>query len=276
MIKIVIDSTADLTKEEIQKLGLCVIPMVVRFEDKEYIAGEDLSNAQFYELLKKSKSLPQTAQINEQTYKDTIVPLLQSGYDVFAITISSALSGSYNSLRLASEEINSPHLAIFDSLSVTMALKVLVYEAVKFCKKSDNLQELCLYMEKLKTKCRLFAVVDNVKYLIKGGRLSKGAGFAATALNIKPIVAINNGKVEAIGKGIGFLPTLKAMLKKLENIDFSKKVCFGHSNDIKKFEILKAEFEKKFNYKVPCPCEIGPIIGTHAGPGCVGVAFIEK
>ena len=276
MIRLIIDSTADLTAQEIEDLGVTVIPMKVCVDDKEYLAGVTLQNKEFFDLLKKCKTLPHTTQINQDEYQNAIKPFLDKGEDVFVMSLSSGLSGSFNSLRLASEELNSAHLEIFDTQNVTLGFKVLVFEALKLIKSGVSLHELKAKMEELKQKCRLIAVVDNVKYLIKGGRLSLVAGIAVTALNIKPIVTIKNGKVVVLSKGIGYNHAIKNLIKNLSNIDLEKSICIGHSNDLTRFEQFKKEIEKALNIKCEGCTGIGPIIGTHAGPGCVAIAYIEK
>lgn len=276
MIRLIIDSTADLTAQEIEDLGVTVIPMKVCVDDKEYLAGVNLQNKEFFDLLKKCKTLPHTTQINQDEYQNIIKPFLDKGEDVFVMSLSSGLSGSFNSLRLASEELNSAHLEIFDTQNVTLGFKVLVFEALKLIKSGVSLHELKAKMEELKQKCRLIAVVDNVKYLIKGGRLSLVAGIAVTALNIKPIVTIKNGKVVVLSKGIGYNHAIKNLIKNLSNIDLEKSICIGHSNDLTRFEQFKKEIEKALNIKCEGCTGIGPIIGTHAGPGCVAIAYLEK
>ena len=276
MIRLIIDSTADLTAQEIEDLGVTVIPMKVCVDDKEYLAGVNLQNEEFFDLLKKCKTLPHTTQINQDEYQNIIKPFLDKGEDVFVMSLSSGLSGSFNSLRLASEGLNSAHLEIFDTQNVTLGFKVLVFEALKLIKSGVSLHELKAKMEELKQKCRLIAVVDNVKYLIKGGRLSLVAGIAVTALNIKPIVTIKNGKVVVLSKGIGYNHAIKNLIKNLSNIDLEKSICIGHSNDLTRFEQFKKEIEKALNIKCEGCTGIGPIIGTHAGPGCVAIAYLEK
>lgn len=276
MIKLIIDSTADITVEEAEKLGVTVIPMKVFIDEKEYYAGVNLDETTFFNLLKKCKTLPHTTQINQEEYINTIKPFLDNGDDVFVMCLSSELSGSFNSLRLASEELNSSHLEIFDTQNVTMGYKVLVMEAIKLIKTGIPLTQLKDKMEKIKNKCKLLAIVDNVKYLIKGGRLSLMTGLAVTALNIKPIVTIKNGKLAVLSKGIGYNNAIKTLIKNVKNVDFDSYISIGHSNDLTRFNQFKNELEKFLNIKSNDCTSIGPVIGTHAGPGCVGISYIEK
>lgn len=177
---------------------------------------------------------------------------------------------------MASEELNSPNLEIFDTLSVTFAYRALVFEALKMIKSGITLKELKNQLENLRDKLKIYAIIDNVKYLIKGGRLSLTQGIAATALNIKPIVTIKEGKVEVVNKAVGFSLALKTLCKLIINVDETKELYYGHSSDREKAEKMHAIVKKQTGIEFKDVCNIGAVIGTHAGPGCVGVVFFEK
>ena len=276
MIKLVIDSTSEIGVEEAKDLGLTLIPMKVIFDDEEYLVGVNLTTQEFYQKLAEAKNLPKTTQINFTEYVDAVKPILDAGDQVFAMCLSSELSGSFNNLKLAQSELGSENFEAFDTLSVTFAYKALVLEAMKLIKNGVTLRELKAEMERLKTKLRLFAIIDNVKYLIKGGRLSQGKGLMATALNIKPIVAIENGKVEVIGKAVGFNMALKSFCKLIKNVDLSRTMFSGHAADEGKAEKMIEYIKNEIGLEFRNLCEIGAVIGTHAGPGTVGVVYFEK
>lgn len=276
MIKLVIDSTSEIGVEEAKDLGLTLIPMKVIFDDEEYLVGVNLTTQEFYQKLAEAKNLPKTTQINYTEYVDAVKPILDKGDQVFAMCLSSELSGSFNNLKLAQSELGSENFEIFDTLSVTFAYKALVMEAMKLIKNGVTLRELKAEMERLKTKLRLFAIIDNVKYLIKGGRLSQGKGLMATALNIKPIVTIENGKVEVIGKAVGFNMALKAFCKLIKNVDLSRTMFSGHAEAIDKAQKMIETIKDSLGLNFDNLCEIGAVIGTHAGPSTVGVVYFEK
>lgn len=276
MVKLVVDATSEISQAEAEHLGIISIPMKVTFGEEEYLAGVNLTNEEFFSKLEKSKQLPHTSQINSDEYVQIIKPMIENGDDVFVMCLSSDLSGSFNSLRLAEEELSSPHLKIMDTETVTFTYGALVYEAVRLIKEGKNLQELANEMEKLKHKVKLLAVVDNVKYLVKGGRLSSAKGLIVGVLKIKPIVSIVDKKVKMVGKAIGYENARKALIKLMQNVDETKPIYYGHSNDPEKAEILKTMVEQKLGYKFAKCCELGPVIGTHAGPGCSGVVYFEK
>lgn len=276
MIKIIADSTCDLTNEEAKSLGVQIIPMKVLIDEEEYISGVNLTADEFYQKLANCKKLPQTSLISDFEYEQILTKALKQNDQVFVMCLSSELSSSFSNLERVYNEINSPNLEIFDTLSVTFAYKAMVFEAVRLAKECKSAKEL---KEKLQESCKnlkLLAVVDNVKYLIKGGRLSLMKGLAVTALNIKPILTIKDGKLDVVSKGIGFGNALKTLTKQIKSIDTTKTVFYGHSNDLPKLEMLKKLTIPQFDIKTHDTSIVGPVIGPHTGPGCVGLVYFEK
>lgn len=274
MIKVVIDCASEILKEEAETLGVISLPMKVSFGEEEYIPGVSLTADEFFGKLKQSKELPHTSQINTYEYIDALRPLLDNGDDVFCMVMSSHLSGSYNSLLLAQSELNNPRIVVFDTLSVTFAYKALVLEALKLISQGVTLSQLKEEMEHLKQKVRLLAIIDNVKYLVKGGRLSLTKGMIVEALNIKPIIAIEEGLVKMKGKAFGYGMAKKSLLKLIQNVDTSYPIYYGHSANVEKGQDFKAYIENELHLKFVEPiCSIGPVIGTHAGPNCVGLVY---
>lgn len=276
MIKIIADGTCDLTNEEAQNLGVELIPMKILIDDEEYISGVNMSAEEFYEKLATCKKFPHTTLISDIEYEEVIKQNLKNDNEVFVMCLSSELSGSFVNLQKVYEQINSPKLEIFDTKSVTFEFRAMVIEAVRLAKTCKNVQEL---KEKLQTaikNLRLLAVIDNVKYLIKGGRLSFMKGLAVTALNIKPIVTIKDGKLSVVSKGIGLASGVRNLIKEIKDLDTSKPIYFGHSNDLAKLEILQKSVKESFAVESKQVSIVGPVIGSHAGPGCIGVVYFQK
>lgn len=276
MLQIVVDTTSDVLPEEAKKLGILSLPLKLSFDSEVFTPGVDMTNEEFYDKLKNSKVLPRTSQLNSYDYLDVIKPLIEHGDDVFVMCLSSKMSGSFQSLEQAAKEIDSAKIKIFNTEAVTFAYKALVYEAIKLRELGYDLAKLEEAMQNLKTKVKMFAVVDNVNYLIKGGRLSSAAGFLVKTLHIKPIVKIVDGELKVVAKAIGHSAARKTLSSLLQNMDKSKTILIGHSNDIEKGQLMKSYLEKECAIKVDDYCEVGPIIGTHAGPGCVGIAYFEN
>lgn len=276
MIKLIVDTTCEISPEEGRKLGIISMPMQLTFDDTSYTPGVDMTNEEFYKKLKESKNLPHTSQLNIYDYVDVINPIIKNGDEAFVMCISNKLSGSFNSLEQAVKELNTNKVEILNTATVTFAYHLLVFEAIKLIKQGVTLKELKSKMDYLTTKIDLFAIVDNVNYLIKGGRLSSAVGFLVKTLHIKPIVQVVDGELKVVSKSIGQNSARKAVNNLIVNMDKTMPIVIGHSDDLEKANLLKSLIEKEQNVQIKGYCEVGPIIGTHAGPSCVGVAYFKK
>lgn len=271
MIRLVVDCTCEIGAAEAKTMGIISMPMRMIIDEQEYLAGENLDNDAFYDLLPKAKSMPKTMQINANDYKQVIQPLLDAGDEVFVMAVSSGLSGTFNSLTQAATEINSPHLAIFDSQTFTLAYYALVMEARKLIEKGVTLTELTQAMEKLRERVRIYFIADTTKYLVKGGRISFIKGLMAETLHLKPIIGVVDKKLQMVAKGIGYNAAKRQITRLTKNVDLTMPIYYGHIHASDKAEDFKQIFEFDFIEKR----EIGPIVGAHGGPGCVGLAFFE-
>ena len=169
MIKLIVDCTCEMGSAEAEKLGIISIPMRMVIDDQEYLAGKNLDNDTFYDLLPKANEMPKTMQINAHDYIEVIKPLLDAGDDVFVMSVSSGLSGTFNSLTQAAKELNSEHLAIFDSQTFTLAYYALVMEAYKMINRGVTLSELVSNMEDLRQRVRIYFIADTSNIWLKAG-----------------------------------------------------------------------------------------------------------
>ena len=272
MIKLIVDCTCEMGSAEAEKLGIISMPMRMVIDDQEYLAGKNLDNDTFYDLLPKAKEMPKTMQINAHDYIEVIKPLLDAGDDVFVMSVSSGLSGTFNSLTQAAKELNSEHLAIFDSQTFTLAYYALVMEAYKMINRGVTLSELVSNMEDLRQRVRIYFIADTVKYLVKGGRISFVKGLLAGTLHVKPIIGVVDTKLRMVGSGIGYNMAKRKMLNFTQNIDLTMPIYYGHIHASEKAE----DFKQVFNFDFAEKREIGPIVGAHGGPGAVGLAFFEQ
>lgn len=272
MIKLIVDCTCEMGSAEAEKLGIISMPMRMVIDDQEYLAGKNLDNDTFYDLLPKAKEMPKTMQINAHDYIEVIKPLLDAGDDVFVMSVSSGLSGTFNSLTQAAKELNSEHLAIFDSQTFTLAYYALVTEAYKMINRGVTLSELVSNMEDLRQRVRIYFIADTVKYLVKGGRISFVKGLLAGTLHVKPIIGVVDTKLRMVNSGIGYNMAKRKMLNFTKNIDLTMPIYYGHIHASEKAE----DFKQVFNFDFAEKREIGPIVGAHGGPGAVGLAFFEQ
>lgn len=272
MIRLVVDCTCEIGTAEAKELGITSMPMRMIIDNQEYLAGENLDNDTFYDLLPKCKTAPKTMQINANDYIEVLKPMLDAGDEVFVMSVSSGLSGTFNSLTQAAKELNSPNLVIFDTETFTLAYYALVMQARKLIVEGASLAELTATMEKLRERVRILFIADTTRYLVKGGRISFVKGMLAEALHLKPIIGVVNKKLQMVSKGIGYNLAKRQIVRLTKNIDLTMPVYYGHIHNEAKAEDFKQIFTFEFTEKR----EIGPIVGAHGGPNCVGLAFFEK
>ena len=281
-IKLVVDSASDITQTEAESLGITMIPMSITFQDgKEYFDGVTLLPYQFYPLLEQTNEIPKTSQITSIRFKEIFNKLTANGDQVIAIVMSSKLSSTYNSALLAASKFDGS-VVVVDSLNASVGEKILCLYALELIKQNKSLADIIEELNTLKHKVNFIAAVDTLKYLERGGRVSAAAAAIGTLLSIKPIIAVLEGKVEVIGKTVGSKKVAKILNKliaKSGTIDFTKPIIFVHSgllkDNINKY--IKESMELWGEHLEQIPITIlGNTIGTHVGPGAIGVTFFTK
>lgn len=278
-IRIIIDSTSDVTPEIIDKYNLIMVPLTVNFEDKSYLDKIEIKSDEFFELLSKSEKLPTTSQVSPGTFVETFSEILLQGDEIIGLFLASEFSGTYESARIAKDMIGGDKIHLIDSRSVTLGSFALILEAIELVNQNKNIQEIVETLEVLKDKVEAVAVLDTLKYLEKGGRLSKGQAVVGSILNIKPIIRIKEGKINVIDKIRGNNKTIRWFDKWIEenNFDlFDKTILLFHGRNIEQLKVLREAIENKYKIKNIIEQEIGPVIGTHAGPGVLGIGFVNK
>ena len=278
MVKILTDSSCDLSPVQCQELGVEMLPITVNFGEESYRAHTDISNEQFYEKLAAASELPKTAQITPAFFEQKFAEYQKSGDQVVCLFISSMMSGTLQSARVAKNLLGADNIYLPDTLNVTFALGLLVEEAVKMRDRGLSAPELAQEVENLVPRVRLWALIDDLKYLKMGGRLSATSALVASILGICPIITLENGLVEVVGKARGKKAALKFIQNMVEkepiSADFS--ITVGHAAVPKTrddfMEYMSAHLKKREVHKL----DIGSIVGTHTGPGACGLAYIRK
>ncbi len=277
-VKIITDSTSDIPLEDQKALGIDIVSLSVIFGDEKFADGVDLKKDKFYEMLGKSTVLPSTSQVNPDGFFDFFKNYTESGDEVVVIVISSKLSGTYQSAVIAKEMVGSDKIHIVDSKNTTFGLALLVNEAIKLRDSGASASDIYSRIIDLKDKIKLFGVVDTLKYLKMGGRLSSSAAVIGSALNIKPIISVVNGKVESVAKARGQKAAFAWILDKVKKERPSKEfpLSFGHANAPDRMKEFIDYVSNAIDFKESIVCEIGGVIGTHTGPGCLGIAYIPE
>jgi DegV family protein with EDD domain len=277
-IRIITDSTSDIDLKDQASLGIDIVSLSVIFDDKKFTDGVDLKKDQFYEMLSKAEHLPTTSQVNPDGFNDLFKGYIDAGDEIIGIFISSKLSGTYQSAVIVQQALASESIYIVDSKSATFGLALLVYEAIKQRDKGVSAKEIYNCLMQLRDKIEFYAVVDTLKYLKMGGRLSSSAAILGGMLNIKPLVSIIDGEVKSPGKARGQSAAFASISEKIKERKPDKHypIVSGHSNDPKLMDAFNAYLDRSVGIKPDHICEIGCVIGTHAGPGCVGLAYITE
>ena len=277
-IRIIVDSASDISQAEANKFGITVIPMRTTFGEEEFLDGINLSSSQFFEKLVETDELPKTSLIGPAEYGDLFEEWVSKGDEVLCITISSKLSGCYQSAVLAAEDFEGK-VVVLDSYNVTVGEQILTRYAVKLRDKGLSLQEIADELNEKKKKIRLVALLDTLEYLKKGGRISAAAALAGSLLSIKPVIAIEDGEVAMLGKARGSKNgnnILNEQIQKAGGIDFDMPFSLAYSgmstNMLDKYLADHKHLYEEHTTDIPT-CQIGSTIGTHVGPGAIAVTF---
>ncbi len=277
-VKILIDSASDITVAEGKEMGVTVLPMQILFNDEEYFDGETLSAVAFYEKLIENTEPPKTSLINQFRWEEAISSALKEAEKVVVITMSSKLSGTYAEAKRASESFKDK-VFVVDSYTVATAERLLCQYALRLVDEGKTAEEIFNALEKKKKDVYIIAVISSLEYLKKGGRISPTVAFAGSMLSIKPVVSAVDGKVKVIGKAMGSKNgknLLNKMVLEKGGIDFS--MPFGalwsglDRTTLNKYIQDSAPLWAEHADNVPAYI-VGCTIGTHVGPGAVGVAF---
>ena len=280
MIRILTDSTADILPAEAAQLNLELVPLQVTFEDgTTYQDGIDLSPSMFYTKLENCHELPTTSQPSPAQFLSHFEAAKEAGDEIIAILLSSGLSGTCQSALIAAETCDYDKIHIVDSRTVTLGMQLLVRLALRLRDEGKSASEIVEVLETEKHRVRILAVVNDLKYFRKGGRLSGAEAFAGSLLGIKPLVIVRGGAVSLAGKSRGLPGAYVQLFKLLDSeggLDTDMEYMIGYTGHRKAAEPVHQFLVS--NMHLPAPrCEhIGTVVGTHAGPGAAGIAFFAK
>ncbi len=278
-IRIITDSGSDIPQNN--DYGITVLPMSIRFGATEYKDGIDITTTEFYEKLIESDELPATSLVSPGIFEEAYKTAIDNGEKVVVVTISSKLSGTYQSATLAALEYPDD-VFIVDSMNVACAEQILAIRGVELIKQGLTAKEIAKELESEREKIHILAVLDTLEYLKKGGRISSTVAFVGGALNLKPVVTVKDGEVAMIGKARGSKNGNNHLIEEIEKtsgIDFTKPIRLGYTglSDImlqKYIEDSKELWEGHNESMIVS--HIGSTIGTHIGTGAIAVAFFEK
>jgi DegV family protein with EDD domain len=278
MVRIITDSTSDISQANAAILGITVVPLTVHFGEEAYKDGVDLTIEDFYKKLAVAETLPTTSQVPPGEFTPLFQGFVDAGDDVVGIFISSEMSGTYQSAEVAREHVGRDNVYVIDSRTATFELALLVRLAIRFRDAGMTAAQIDEHIRGLVRRIRLFAVVDTLKYLKMSGRISTTTAFVGGLLGINPIIAIVEGRVVSIGKARGLKAGLKVIQERMaqDPPDTDYCVLFGNSNAPAALRDTVDCLTKEFAITDYLEAEIGITVGTHVGPGAAGIAYIAK
>lgn len=276
--RIIVDSSSDIMPELRSRVH--TVPLTVRFGDTEYIDGVTITHKDFYEKLVESDVLPTTSQATPGAFADEFEKAKQAGESAVVITISSKLSGTYQSAVIAAADYDNVY--VVDSASAAIGSAVLAELALKLADEGMDAKAIAEKLEVEKTRVVIVALIDTLEYLKKGGRISKTVAFAGGVLNIKPVICVTDGVIEILGKARGSKMGNNLLVQEIEKAggaDFSMPVLLGYTG-LTDVLLLKYIEDSKHLWENNLDeiryTTIGSAIGTHVGPGAIAVAFFKN
>ena len=287
MYQIISDSACDFSPSEIEYSDIQTIPFYVSFDSKTYLKEEvDISKEEYFNRLINEKNLfPKTAQPNPQDYIDICTPHLESGKDILILTISSKLSGSYNSAAIAQRSLEDTYtdrkVAIIDSLTASIGQGLILGEIIKMRNEGYTLEETARIAKEVLNTTRTYVTLDSLEYVRRGGRIGPTTALVGGILGLKPILQLSDGIVTQLdnvrGKKNAMRILEEAMVHALKDDISDVNIRIGHIGRREDAESFVQKTEAALGTKIENPVtELGVTIGAHAGPGALGVSYCKK
>ncbi len=277
-IKIVTDSTADLSQEVIEKYDIHVLPLSISVNGQTYLDRVDLQPDEFIEEMIRSEELPKTSQPAMGTFVEMYDKLGEDGSEVLSIHMTSGMSGTVATANSAAS-MTDTKVTVVDSQFITHALAYQVVEAAKMANEGRSLEEILKRVDEVRKNTRLYVVVDTLENLVKGGRIGKGKAFIGSLLNIKPIASLEDGVYNPVTKVRSQGQIVKTLAKLFEEDTAGKvvkAVAIPHAKAIPLAENVKAAVEKVSGFAQSEIFFTTPIISTHTGPGAIGFMYLAE
>lgn len=278
MIRILIDSSADYSAQEAKEHNLELVPINITLDGKNYLDGIDLTKDEFYELLTSTEEFPKTAQPSPQDYVDLFEDAKEKGDSVVYLSLSSGLSGTFQSATLAKNMVEYDDIYLVDTLSATRAIRIMAEYACKLREEGDDAATIAAKLEEFKSRVVIYAALDTLEYLSKGGRLNKAAAAVGELANLKPIINVTpEGTIAVPGKALGRNKAISTLTKMIteKQIDTTFPIYSLYAVGEENTEKLEQKLGKE-GVRVTKRLQVGSTIGCHIGPGAYGVVFVTK
>lgn len=277
MVRIVTDSTSDITRERMKELNIDVLPLSVRFGDEIYQTLYEITNEEFFEKMKEVEEMPSTMQVNPSQFEKVFKKYVAEGDDVIGIMLGAKLSGTCQSAIIAANEFENGNITIIDTKNVSIGQALLVEEAVRLRDEGKAANEIVEYINSLIGVTRTYLILENLNFLRHGGRISPEEYIAGENLGIRPVVQIED-VVKVVDKVKGNKGTNRFILERLKEFKLhsNSKIYLCHGNAPSLAEGVKKMLrENGYDNEVITFC-LGPIVGAHMGANCIGFSFFGE
>ena len=278
MIRILVDSSADYSAQEVKEQNMELVPINITLNNKNYLDGIDITKDEFYTLLTENDEFPKTAQPSPQDYLDIFEDAKEKGDSIVYLSLSSSLSGTFQSATLAKSMVEYDEIYLVDTLSATRAIRIMAEYACKLREEGKDAASIAAELEDFKSRVVILAAIDTLEYLSKGGRFSKAAAAVGELANLKPIITVTTeGTMAVPGKALGRNKAISTLVKMIteHQIDTTFPIYSLYAVGEENTEKLEQKLGKE-GVRVTKRLQIGPTIGCHIGPGACGVIFVTK
>jgi DegV family protein with EDD domain len=276
-VKIVTDSTADLPAELARRWDITVIPATVQFGQESYRDGVDLKADEFFDKLKASAELPTTSQPSVNEFLNAYRGLMEKGDEIVSIHISENVSGTLGSARQAKELVRGEgYIEIIDSRHWSAAMALIVLEAAEAAKAGHGFDRVVATTRDAIARAGLVAIADTLEYASRGGRIGKAQYFLASILQIKPILEIREGELHPVERKRTRRRALQRLVELMDDRGPMDRVAIGHAASPEDAALLAQQLKPLVFHHDILTCTIGPVIGTHTGPGAIGIGFLRR
>lgn len=279
-LKILADSVSDIPKAIRTQLDIEIVPLEVNFSDGSFKDQIELDSETFFKKLRDTDEVPTTSQVNPGEFIKVFEKHIKAGDEVLLITLSSKLSGTYNAAVTAAGFLEAEDkIHIIDSASVSLGYGLMVVEAAELLQEGYEKDEILKRVRARIDGIENIFIFDTLTYLYKGGRLSASEAVVGGLLNIKPILTVENGLLKPVDKVRGRKKTIQWVVDRMREsgLDFTRKrVALYHGDDYEYMMTFKKRLEEELGVKEWIIGEVGPVVGTHSGPGCIAISYVSK
>ena len=270
------DSVSDISPKIAKELKITVVPLTVIFGTDQFLDGVELSNSEFFQKLETDPNHPSTSQPSPEAFVKTYEKLLKEGFEILSVHVSAKLSGTINSAEQAIKSLDTNKIKIVDTGTASMAQGLVAMSAARAAKNAKSLDELADMAETTAKKTNVYVAMDTMEFLKRGGRIGKARAMLGSILNIKPIITTDNGEIVPHSRARTIKKAISSMINDMGDKNQIVEVAVLHSTtpDLAKDVLTQIDAQNLNNPGTIT--EIGPVVGTHAGPGCLAIAYTTK